>query len=281
MNLIDIMEDISTSRVVKTDTGDNRIFGVMVGIIDQNYDMNQPGKVCVRIPNRDNNMNVLKWAKVATSYMGKNWGTYIVPEVGDEVLVTFEEGNIDKPYVIASIPKSDAKLVSSSSDRTNAIKEIRARSGKAFLRYKDDGQDSDQQDHLTLQLFNGQLFLEMDSQTETVIIADKNKENMIMMDGQDNNGLLRIKLQKKIEVKVGDSITVTLDGQEGKMNIKCDTLNVTTNKKTSISASGGLDLKSDGDFNAQGNKCTIKSSSAINLEASGTASLNGSAIKIG
>ncbi len=281
MAFFEIMDDISNKNIVKTETGDNRIFGVVVGIVDQNYDMNQPGKVCVRIPTRDKDHNVLKWAKVATSYMGKTWGSYIIPEVGDEVLLSFEEGNIDKPYVIGAIPKSDAKLVSSSSDKNNAIKEIRARNGKSFLQYKDDGNDSDQEDHLTLQLFDGSLILEMDSKTETVILTDKNKENMITMDGQDNNGLLRIKLQKQLEVKVGDSITINMDGKEGKINIKCDTMNVTTNKKTSVKASGGIDLNSDGDFNAQGNKATIKSSSAINMEASGTANLKGSAIKIG
>jgi len=281
MDFIDIMEEISARRVVKTETGDNRIFGVVVGIVDKNYDVNQPGKVCVRIPNRDTNSNVLKWAKVVAMYMGKNWGSYVIPEVGDEVLVTFEEGNIDKPYVVGCIPKSDAKLVGKSSDRNNSIKQVKARNGKSFVKYEDDGQTENQEDNLRIELFDGKLFMDMDSRTETVIIADKNKENMLMIDGQDNSGLLRIKTKNKLEINVSDSISVKMDGQTGKLSLKCDTLDIVTNKKTNVKASGGIKLDTDGEFGISSNKTIIKSGGSINLEASGTVGVNGNAIKLG
>ena len=281
MEFIDIMEEVSARRIVKTETGDNRIFGVVVGIVDNNYDMNHPGKVCVKIPNRDANSNVLKWAKVVSVYMGNSWGSYVIPEVGDEVLLIFEEGKIDKPYVIGCIPKSNAKVVSKASDRNNSIKEIRARNGKSFLRYKDDGQDKDQEDNLRLEFFDGKLFVDMDSKTETMTVSDKNKENMIVMDGQDNSGLIRIKTQKKIEIKVADSISVTMDGEGGKIAIKCDTLDITTNKKTKINPSGGLVISTDGEFSVSSNKAQIKAGGSLNLEASGSATLKGSAVKIG
>jgi len=281
MDFIDIMEDISARRITKTETGDNRIFGVMVGIVDKNYDANQPGKICVRIPSRDKNSNVLKWAKIAFMSMGERWGTYAVPEVGDEVLVTFEEGNIDKPYVIGCIAKGNAKLISSASDSKNAIKEIRARNGKSFLRYRDDGADKDQQDNLRLELFNGQVFIDLDSKNETVIISDKDKKNHIFMDGQDNSGLIRIQSQKKLDIKVADNIHVVLDGDQGKISVDCDTLDVQTNKKTVVRASGGLQLSSDSDFNVSSNRAVVKAGDSLNLEASGSASVKASTVKIG
>ncbi len=281
MEFFDIMEDISAHRVTKTETGDNRIFGVVVGIVDKNYDQKQPGKVCVRIPNRDANSNVLKWAKVVTFSMGANWGGYFIPEVGDEVLVTFEEGNIDKPYVIGCIPKSNSKLVSASVDEKNSIKQIRARNGKSFLKYTDDGQEKAEEDNLRLELFDGHVFIDLDSKTETVVISDKGEKNCIVLDGQDDNGLLRIKTQKRIEISVADSIKLKLDGDNGKISIQCDDIDVKANQKAAIKASSGVSVNTDSGFDVSANKAQIKAGGSVNVKADGTASFGGSAIKIG
>ena len=38
MSLYDIIGDISQKQVTKTETGDERIFGVMIGTVTRNYD---------------------------------------------------------------------------------------------------------------------------------------------------------------------------------------------------------------------------------------------------
>ena len=37
---------------------------------------------------------------------GRNRGTWFVPEVGDEVLVAFEHGDVKEPYVIGALWKT-------------------------------------------------------------------------------------------------------------------------------------------------------------------------------
>lgn len=100
MGFYDIMDEIAQKSVTKTETGDNRIFGVLVGVVVKNYDEKMPGRVCVRIPVRDKEANELQWARVAFASGGKSWGSYFIPEVDDEVLLVFEQGLIDKPYII-------------------------------------------------------------------------------------------------------------------------------------------------------------------------------------
>ena len=78
MGLYDIIDEITERQVTKTETGDNRIWGVMVGIVAKNYDPNSSGgggtgsnsgadamdgRVCVTIPTRDTEANELKWAR--------------------------------------------------------------------------------------------------------------------------------------------------------------------------------------------------------------------------
>jgi len=43
------------------------------------------------------------WVRVAASVAGSNWGSVFVPRVGQEVLVEFIEGDIDRPVVIGSV----------------------------------------------------------------------------------------------------------------------------------------------------------------------------------
>ena len=40
------------------------------------------------------------WAPIATLMSGKGRGAYFMPEVGDEVLVAFEHGDLEHPYVV-------------------------------------------------------------------------------------------------------------------------------------------------------------------------------------
>jgi len=47
------------------------------------------------------------WARVATLMAGKKRGTFIIPEVDDEVLVAFEHGQIDRPVVIGMLWNSE------------------------------------------------------------------------------------------------------------------------------------------------------------------------------
>lgn len=46
------------------------------------------------------------WVRVATQWAGSKWGTIGVPRVGQEVVVTFVDGNLDNPLVIGSVYNS-------------------------------------------------------------------------------------------------------------------------------------------------------------------------------
>lgn len=76
--------------------------GVYVGLVTNNHDPENRGRIKVTFPWMADAVES-HWAPVATLYAGKGRGWYFMPEVGDEVLVVFEHGDINHPYVVGSL----------------------------------------------------------------------------------------------------------------------------------------------------------------------------------
>ena len=75
------------------------INGVVTGIVTAVG----AGKVKLKFPwlhESDGGERESNWARIATAMAGNDRGTFLMPEVGDEVIVAFEKGSFDHPYVI-------------------------------------------------------------------------------------------------------------------------------------------------------------------------------------
>ena len=79
-----------------------RIYGVVVGIVTNNDDQEGQGRVKVKYPWLTAKEES-PWARVATPFGGSGRGMFFLPEVDDEVLVVFEQGDITRPYVLGAL----------------------------------------------------------------------------------------------------------------------------------------------------------------------------------
>ena len=79
---------------------DQRIYGVAPAQVINNIDLLGEGRVQVSLPWLP---GVNPWARIATLMAGSSRGVYFMPQVGDEVLVAFNQGDIREPYVIGSL----------------------------------------------------------------------------------------------------------------------------------------------------------------------------------
>ena len=98
--------------------------GPQVATVTQNDDPEGLGRVKVKFPWQGNT----HWIRVVTPHAGGDKGFHFIPEVGEEVLVGFEGGNAEKPYVTGSLYHGKANP-GSFTTKTNDIKAIRTRSG--------------------------------------------------------------------------------------------------------------------------------------------------------
>lgn len=270
MSVVDILDEISKKQITKTPMGEERIFGPVLGIVAENYDKNMPGRICVNIPVRDENANRLMWAKVMAPYSGKGWGQYFVPEKQDEVVVLFEDGNINKPYVIGALPRDNDKLLRKAADQDNNIKRIMTRNG-SHVTFTDDKEEGGEKDKIELGTAGDRHQVLLDNENKKIVVTDKEKNCQVEMKTED--GRITVHAAKRLTVTVGDSIEVTMDADSGSIKVKAN--------KYTLETSGNTSLQADGNVKISGRQTTVEASSAASLKSSGMILMDGKPIKMG
>lgn len=303
MALFDIIEDVSKKQIEKTDTGDSRIMGIMLGKVVKNYDDNMPGKVSVILLSRETqagqgdeaDASRILWARVVMSSGGTTWGQYFIPEVGDLVVVAFEQGNIERAYVIGCIPKTTDGIISNSKNKTNKFKKIVTKNGNSiifedFTEEKQEGQDQNvsggaekpgEKDKITIHTALKKHVVILDNEKKYIQISDNTSsedkavkaDNLIKINTAEDKGSIEIKAAKKLEIKVGDNITVEMNGESGSVTI--------TAKKVSIKADDAMTVESSSRAEFKGSNVTIEGSSGVKINSNGPTTVAGSPCKVG
>ncbi|MDR2157585.1 MAG: phage baseplate assembly protein V [Clostridiales Family XIII bacterium] len=270
MALYDIIDEIANRQITKTETGDPRAYGVMVGIVAKNYDKDMPGRVCVTIPTRDEDANELQWVRLSQPSGGSKWGHYFLPEIGDQVLLAFENGNIEKPYVIGCVSKDNDRFLGRSVDKDNTVKRIVTRNGSE-LKFEDNREGEGEKDRITLSTAKTTHLLKLDNENGLIELTDKKGENAIRIKTTD--GTMNVKAKSRLTIEVGDSIKLVMNGETGAVRLDCHEMKIEASRKVSV--------KTDGMMRVDASQITEKASSMYQAESGGIVSISGSPIKVG
>ena len=76
-----------------------KIQGVVTGRVVNVVDPDHQGRVQVSLPYLGG-QNTSYWAPVATMMSGKGRGSWFMPEVGDEVLIAFNQDDVAHPFIV-------------------------------------------------------------------------------------------------------------------------------------------------------------------------------------
>lgn len=170
-----------------------RVYGVHPAQVTDIRDPDHQGRVKIRLPwaPDSNGGGYEVWARLATLMAGNNRGTWFIPDVNDEVLVSFEGGDPRRPYVIGVLWNGqDAPPAQMDGAGKNVQKTMRSRNG---IRITLD--DSDGQEQLVLETPGGQ----------TVILKD-GPGNIEVRDSNGNS----IKLEASgVTVTAAAKVTVS------------------------------------------------------------------------
>jgi uncharacterized protein involved in type VI secretion and phage assembly len=185
--------------------------GLATAIVRQNKD--DSGHVSVRVSYPWHSEPRQSYpARVSMPMAGKGRGMYFVPEVGDEVVVGFIKGSLERPLVIGSVWNGVDKSHEKNSDGNNDKRFIRSRKGHQLL--FDDG-----------------------SRGVVQVELDDGKKLRIDDDGitlEDDKG-------NKLILKSGSG-DVTLEAQ-GKLTLKGSTVSIEATASLNLDSKGTAALK--------------------------------------
>jgi uncharacterized protein involved in type VI secretion and phage assembly len=193
--------------------------GVVEGIVLDNKDPEGIGRILVQfvwLPNETQTA----WARMSTPMAGKNMGWVIYPEVDDEVLLDFINGNVNEPVILGSLFNGKDTPPFDNADGDNNIRTLVSRSGHVI-----EIDDTDGAEKITITDTSGGLIICMDSAEETITITSSGditfnadadfivEADNIEMSAASNATFtagsgLEASAGSKVEIKGGGSITV-------------------------------------------------------------------------
>jgi len=107
-----------------------------MGRVVENADPLGLGRVRVQMMWQEAGSEKTPWIRLLQPHSGSGKGFYFVPEIGEEVLVGFQGGNAEKPYVIGT--QYNGKEKSGYADKENKIKAVHTRSGHKLVFTEDE-----------------------------------------------------------------------------------------------------------------------------------------------
>jgi uncharacterized protein involved in type VI secretion and phage assembly len=191
-----------------------RIDGVVAAIVTNNKDEEGLGRVKVRFPWLSD-ADESQWARVTALMAGAGRGAVFLPEVDDEVLVAFEQGDVRFPYVIGALWNGKDTPPVKNDDGKNNVRMIKSRSGH-IVRFDDT------------------------ASAERIEIIDKTGNNTIVIDSAQNT------------VSISSDKDITLTAANGTITLTAKTLALKSSAGTTIEAGAAADLKASGTLNVKG-----------------------------
>ena len=220
-----------------------------------------------RLGKQDENSSC--WVRVAQGWAGKNWGAFTLPRVGMEVVVSFLEGDPDRPLVTGCVYNGDAlPPYALPADQTRStIKSRSTKDGDGFneLRFEDKKGAEEvfmhaERDFLRVVKNNDALKVGFDTADKGDQSIDiKNDQTITIGHDQiekiDNNQTLTVKVDQKVDVgstiviEAGTSIELKVGGssikiEAAKITIKSAEIEIAADANVKVKAGAMMEVKS-------------------------------------
>jgi uncharacterized protein involved in type VI secretion and phage assembly len=214
-----------------------RWYGIYPAIVSDISDPDGQGRVKVKLPwSADSGSGAYEaWARLATLMGGSSRGSWFVPDVSDEVVVGFEGGHPERPYVLGALWNgTDSPPETMDGAGKNYKKVLKSRNGVKITLDDNDGTES-----LKLETPGGQKVTLKDG-PGAVTIEDSNGNSVKL----ESSGVT-VTASSKVTVNASTATIsagmLTVDAGMSKFSgvIQCDTIIATSVVGTSYTPGAG------------------------------------------
>ena len=201
------------------------ITNMQMAVVIDNNDPEQMGRIKVQFPWCESGET--PWVRLMTLHAGQDRGWVCLPEIGDEVLVGYEQGSPDHPIALGALYNKESSPPGDAVGDINNVKMFITRTGNSIV------------------------FKDTDGSEEVHLITKDGKNKITMKVGGptviESEGAINIKGEGDITIE-GANITLKSDG---KVEIK-------SGMDTKIDASVNLEAKAGAQLQIKGTPVTVK-----------------------
>ncbi|MEV5686814.1 VgrG-related protein [Streptomyces sp. NPDC052164] len=267
--------------------GGSRCAGLVSGTVTDTQDPEGSGRVKVRFPWLSDEY-ASDWARTAQSG-GTGGGEAFIPEVGDEVLVGFEHGHLDRPYVLAGLyngkdrpggggsgasgsgaPAGDSgtpaggggggELVDPTSGAVNR-RTFASKSGNQLELL--DAANGPQ--GVRLRTGDGKLTIDLDRKGTAIVI--------------NSDGSVTIEAKERVSITAAKG--VALDAGRGALQLAGDSVTLTSRSGVSVDGGNGkLALSTGGAVEVRGGQVSVDGTQRTDIKSGASVSVNAPIIKL-
>ncbi|MGH2717153.1 MAG: VgrG-related protein, partial [Actinomycetota bacterium] len=217
------------------------IYGVVPAIVTDARDPDKLGRVKLKLPWLSDTYETF-WARTVHTWAGKNYGSLVAPEVGDEVLAAFEQGDLRRPYVIGGLYNGqdnpyagDLPLIDEASGKVNK-RQLTSRTGHLLVFADKEGTN----DGITMQTSDGKYVLKLAKNTQTVTLSS---DGSITIEATGAPGTITIKATGNLDLQGNQ---VSIKGQTGV------TISAPAGKVAADGLQVALNAQAEGEFKSSG-----------------------------
>ena len=229
-----------------------RMAGVVLGQVTANKDPDQLGRVKVRLSGWDEEV----WARVASFAAGDEWGAFFLPEVEDEVLLAFAEGDISNPFVIGVLYNGKAKPAYPQ-DGKNFVKSLRTKGGNEIFFNDEAGKEK----------------VEIKTKEGFSLILDQGENGLLQLSTKGGHSILLDDKKKVAEIKTSGGLKITMDDNK-------KSLGITDGSNKIVMESAGITIQSSSKLTLKSTQVEIQGDAQLTVKSSGILTLQGALVKI-
>ncbi|WP_034228330.1 type VI secretion system Vgr family protein [Aquimarina pacifica] len=239
---LDVFPDTNLMAHPKSDS--------QIAIVTDNADPEGLSRIKVQFAWQQEDGEMTSWLRMLTPHSGGEKGFHFIPEIGEEVLVGFEGGNAERPYVMGALYNGSKKAGEWQSGN-NDVKAIRTRSGHT----------------IELNDANGAEFITItDKNSNTIHIdtANNNIEVTALENMTFNAKNIRISAEENIEVSAGNDFTKSV-GEN--YNVITKNKNVIVEETLSLNSAKQENVSDDITLSSNKEDLTLASGKTVDVQS--------------
>lgn len=197
-------------------------------VVTDNNDFDHLGRIRVQfLWQTSGNAGMTPWLRITQPHGGDDKGFYFIPEVGEEVMVAFENGNAERPYVVGTLYHGKQRPGQPWPNSNNNVKAIRTRNGHTVEIHDES---------------HGGYIRIYDYQKENYILTFSTDEKLIKLESTGNIELyaqndIIMHAENDMQIKVGNNRTLEVGSDE--------TVNIGKNQSVRVQEDKNEDVGND------------------------------------